>query len=412
MAERRAARARHRAQCRGRRRGFDRRRRRRQRNCLDRRHRRRGPRGKRDLVAESLLEYGSRVGFWRLYELFADARIALTVNACCAGAGAQSGSGRRDPRGRVRCLLSRPALCPPFFDERGRGTPGDCRRRRKPHAERRPRSARLAEPLFAERGHAASARRSMAAFSTTPTAMPTTCPIGSPWRDAASRGSAHLHHQRQPAAERQDRHRPTIFTIISWRVPHAVRRKRAPAAHDDGEPAQPRLRPAGPLRGGRAVSRSRAQHRTSGSPAAPTSRAIGSRLIRPQGNRMMAACALLITGGLVVDPAAGASSGATSDRRRHDCRGSAHHRNRSRAPDAAVHDASDWLILPGLVNCHTHGHANLMKGVADRWTLEASLDQRALARRRPRSRDDVSLHAARRRRHGVERLHRLLRSRL
>ncbi|HWJ72437.1 MAG TPA: amidohydrolase family protein [Kaistia sp.] len=41
--------------------------------------------------------------------------------------------------------------------------------------------------------------------------------------------------------------------------------------------------------------------------------------------------------------------------------------------DAAQHDATDRMILPGFVNSHTHGHANLMKGVADRWTLEASL---------------------------------------
>jgi cytosine/adenosine deaminase-related metal-dependent hydrolase len=41
--------------------------------------------------------------------------------------------------------------------------------------------------------------------------------------------------------------------------------------------------------------------------------------------------------------------------------------------DVALHDAADRLILPGLVNAHTHGHANLMKGVADRWSLEASL---------------------------------------
>jgi len=38
-----------------------------------------------------------------------------------------------------------------------------------------------------------------------------------------------------------------------------------------------------------------------------------------------------------------------------------------------VHHAPNRLILPGLVNAHTHGHANLVKGVADRWTLEASL---------------------------------------
>jgi 5-methylthioadenosine/S-adenosylhomocysteine deaminase len=42
-------------------------------------------------------------------------------------------------------------------------------------------------------------------------------------------------------------------------------------------------------------------------------------------------------------------------------------------PAIAIHNASGRLILPGLVNAHTHSHANLMKGVADRWTLETSL---------------------------------------
>lgn len=40
------------------------------------------PAGTRDLVAESLWEYGSRVGFWRLYELFAERRVPVTINAC------------------------------------------------------------------------------------------------------------------------------------------------------------------------------------------------------------------------------------------------------------------------------------------------------------------------------------------
>ncbi len=43
------------------------------------------------------------------------------------------------------------------------------------------------------------------------------------------------------------------------------------------------------------------------------------------------------------------------------------------AAGAVRHDAGDRLILTGFVNSHTHGHANLVKGVADRWTLEASL---------------------------------------
>ena len=40
------------------------------------------PAGTRDFVAESLFEYGSRVGFWRIVNLMRERGIALTVNAC------------------------------------------------------------------------------------------------------------------------------------------------------------------------------------------------------------------------------------------------------------------------------------------------------------------------------------------
>ncbi len=40
------------------------------------------PRGERDLAAESMFEYGSRVGFWRLMRLFAERGLPLTVFAC------------------------------------------------------------------------------------------------------------------------------------------------------------------------------------------------------------------------------------------------------------------------------------------------------------------------------------------
>ena len=39
------------------------------------------PRGQRDLAAESMFEYGSRVGFWRLYRQFRDRQLPLTVFA-------------------------------------------------------------------------------------------------------------------------------------------------------------------------------------------------------------------------------------------------------------------------------------------------------------------------------------------
>ncbi|MBZ9799873.1 allantoinase PuuE [Mesorhizobium sp. ES1-4] len=38
--------------------------------------------GERDLAAESMFEYGSRVGFWRLMRIFAERDIPMTVYAC------------------------------------------------------------------------------------------------------------------------------------------------------------------------------------------------------------------------------------------------------------------------------------------------------------------------------------------
>ena len=40
------------------------------------------PRGGRDLAAESMFEYGSRVGFWRIMRLFAERRLPMTIYAC------------------------------------------------------------------------------------------------------------------------------------------------------------------------------------------------------------------------------------------------------------------------------------------------------------------------------------------
>lgn len=40
------------------------------------------PHGGRDLAAESMFEYGSRVGFWRLQRLFSERRLPMTIYAC------------------------------------------------------------------------------------------------------------------------------------------------------------------------------------------------------------------------------------------------------------------------------------------------------------------------------------------
>jgi guanine deaminase len=43
-------------------------------------------------------------------------------------------------------------------------------------------------------------------------------------------------------------------------------------------------------------------------------------------------------------------------------------------PGTPVVDASGCLVLPGLVNAHTHAHNNLLRGLAQRWTLEDLLN--------------------------------------
>src|SRR2546422_841691 len=44
---------------------------------------------------------------------------------------------------------------------------------------------------------------------------------------------------------------------------------------------------------------------------------------------------------------------------------------------AEVLDARGLLVLPGLINAHTHAHNNLLRGLAGRWTLEDLLNHRS-----------------------------------
>jgi 5-methylthioadenosine/S-adenosylhomocysteine deaminase len=80
---------------------------------------------------------------------------------------------------------------------------------------------------------------------------------------------------------------------------------------------------------------------------------------------------LLLTGGLVIDPASGKPD--RKDLLIEDGKIAKIGAPGTLSATAMRHDARDRLIIPGLVNAHSHGHANLMKGVAEAWTLEASL---------------------------------------
>ena len=46
-------------------------------------------------------------------------------------------------------------------------------------------------------------------------------------------------------------------------------------------------------------------------------------------------------------------------------------------PDAQRLDATGCLILPGLINAHTHAHNNLFKGTGDNWDPRRSVKLRA-----------------------------------
>ncbi len=79
----------------------------------------------------------------------------------------------------------------------------------------------------------------------------------------------------------------------------------------------------------------------------------------------------VITGGLVLsDPAAGAHPADIV------VEGDS---IRAIAPPGSVADAKpvnavNRLIIPGLINAHTHGHGGLAKGIGDRWSLELLLN--------------------------------------
>ncbi|MGE0801428.1 MAG: amidohydrolase family protein [Lautropia sp.] len=48
---------------------------------------------------------------------------------------------------------------------------------------------------------------------------------------------------------------------------------------------------------------------------------------------------------------------------------------------ASIVDATDRLLIPGLVNSHTHSHGNLVRSAGDKWTLELAIHLNGAIRR-------------------------------
>ena len=64
----------------------------------------------RDLAAEGMFAYGSRVGFWRLMRLFAERGLPMTVFGCALALERNPAGRGGDPGRRPRRLLPRLAL--------------------------------------------------------------------------------------------------------------------------------------------------------------------------------------------------------------------------------------------------------------------------------------------------------------
>ena len=219
------------------------------------------PASTRDLVAESLWEYGSRVGFWRLYELFVERRIPVTINACAQALERNAEAAAAIGEAGLRPVLPRPTLCAAFPDERGHRARRNCGCVRQPDALRRARNRSAGKAAIPP----ASARGALlvehGGFLYDADSYADDLPY---W--VAVDGRAHLvvphtftnNDNRLPGWQARNQRR--LLRSSGCRLSNALCRKRAPAAHDDGKPAQPRLRPACPLRSDRALPRSCRKH--------------------------------------------------------------------------------------------------------------------------------------------------------
>ena len=211
----------------------------------------------RDLAAETMFEYGSRVGFWRLTRLFQERRLPLTIFGCALAL-------ERNP-------LAAEAIRTAGFDVCSHGwrwikhyelTRAQERQhsegRRVVRQDDRRAAARVVLPLRTERQHTRARRRGRRLPLRLRRLQRRAPVLADGQGTAAPRGPVLAHQQRRQVC-RLDRYGRPMVLVRQGRVRHAVSRGRATPEDDVGGPAYAHGRPSGARRGARAVARLHAE---------------------------------------------------------------------------------------------------------------------------------------------------------
>ena len=114
--------------------------------------------GQRDLAVESMYEYGTRAGIWRMFRVFDAAGIPVTFFAAAVALERNPEVAEEARRARRRGGRPRLPLEQPLRDDARRGARGDPARGRVDHADDRLAAARLVLPRD-ERQHPRARRR-------------------------------------------------------------------------------------------------------------------------------------------------------------------------------------------------------------------------------------------------------------
>ena len=133
---------------------------------------------RRDLAAESMFEYGSRVGWWRLHRIFTRFKLPVTLFACARALGGQPAGRRGDRRHRLGHLRPRLSLDQALRAGRSRGARPDRARRRADPRDHRQADARAGTAATRRPRTRGGSSSRMAGFSTTATPITTNCRIG------------------------------------------------------------------------------------------------------------------------------------------------------------------------------------------------------------------------------------------